>query len=61
MEMTHCPHHGLKLEEKTLAEAKQLSLFFRFMFFLKQPSKFNRQGEERMYMCCPKGDELIEA
>lgn len=61
MEQTHCRRHGIELEEKTLTEAKALSLFFRAMFFLKAPSKYNRQGVERIYMCCSKGDELVES
>lgn len=60
MYQTHCKEHGLKLERMTLEAAKKRSFFFRFMcFFSSKATKFDRYGQERMVLVCPKNDYLI--
>lgn len=61
-EETHCPNHGLELQEMTLWEARKSSFFIRIymMFSLQNTSRYDKHGEERIVLVCPKKDYLTE-
>ena len=54
-----CPNHGTELEEKKRGEVK--GFLFKFMFWFRSPSKYDKYGEERTYLVCPKNDYLISS
>lgn len=61
MEQTHCTKHALELEEITLREAVERSLFFRIMRWFTSAAYYDKWGEERTVLACPKNDFLKEA